>query len=441
MALWDERIGASPAWAAVERANERFDELLADHPADEGLGRGARVIAAAEARLKALDPDLARAKHLDALGSRINALVDTIENQLRPPDPNAGTIPPEKVASDTDNVVEMLLELPAGEEEAVSVAEVFREQLASVERKVRAIVEQAQSSITEAVDESTAILAKRDEQATAIGARLSDVEAQLDTMRTTIEEFIDQQKDAAARAAQNAAAEHSVIRDEGRQSMKAAVDAAKEEFAAEAKREKDEHADLVASLSKQAQSVLDAIKEKKDQVERLAGAVGRTGLSAGFQEWEKAEGERADDLRDRAIKYGLGSALAVVLLLLLRVFSDSDAVADADAVLAAAALSIPAALGGLAVYAGRESSKHRRNETIARRTEIELNSFLPFLAELDPADRDALTVTYTDVFFGQAGIHTSTSKSGGEDGPKPIHREALDKIVETIRRRRPPVEE
>lgn len=62
--------------------------------------------------------------------------------------------------------------------------------------------------------------------------------------------------------------------------------------------------------------------------------------------------------------------------------------------IAAAALSYPA------TYAARESSKHRRLETINRNAELELASINPFIEILPEAKKQAIKEKLVEKYFG-----------------------------------------
>jgi hypothetical protein len=128
---------------------------------------------------------------------------------------------------------------------------------------------------------------------------------------------------------------------------------------------------------------------------------------------------------------GIAAALIVLVLVGIRVrwAEDHD---GADLPLTVGALAVPTALGAVAVYAGKESSRHRRNQVIARRTEIELASFAPFLAELDNDRQAELTAMFAPVFFGQATAHMASDGKGDENAPEPLVRDLLSKIAERM---------
>lgn len=203
-------------------------------------------------------------------------------------------------------------------------------------------------------------------------------------------------------------------------------------FEEEEKREKASHAELIDEQSETGAEHIAHIEDLKQQAERLVGAVGRTGLSGGFQQWAETERTQAERMRSIAIALGIAAALAVVVLIVIRVNWAEDH-NGTDLPLTVGALAVPAALGAVGAYAGKESSRHRRNQVIARRTEIELASFGPFLAELDADKQGELTAMFTPVFFGQATAHMGSERRGdNENAPEPLIRELLGQIAQRM---------
>lgn len=433
--LWDERVGSSSAWLAVETARARVRELSEEHGSHDALGRASRVMEIVAARLRALDPDLAVPSLLESVGQRIEAATTTISSHLEPPD-GANPASLDEVNAATDQVVQTLTSLPpAGNDEAVAVADVYRRELGGIELKVAEIVNEAREALAASTEEHTQTLAERQSEVARLKDQLTEIESSITTLRTTVEEFLAERTSAAEAAANEAKAAHDTQRQRAREDADALLSEAKGSFEEEATRERETHDELVASFKTTGETHLAEIEEMKEQVERLVGAVGRTGLSGGFQQWEASEREDADRMRRYAIGFGVAAALAVIALVIVRLFVDEASDGGAWA-LSLGALSIPAALGAVAVYAGRESGRHRTNQVIARRTELELASFGPYLAELEKTEQAELTALFAPVFFGQAMAHASGTDEDEPAGPQPLMKEVLDRLAEVIKQRR-----
>lgn len=435
MALWDERIGSSRAWQAVEASRARLSDLAQDFDPDEALGRASRLVEIAAERLRMLDPDLAVQSELESLGQRIDGMTDAVSNLLAPAEGQSSP----SIASVTkaaDQAAEIIGSLPdAGSEEAVAIADIFRRELGGVEAKVTEVVEQAEAAVAASTEEHTRVLNERKGEAANLGQRLNQLQSSVEVLRTTVEEFINDRTTATETAANEAKAAHDAQRERARKDAEKLLTATTQSFEQEANRQREAHEELAESLTSRATEHLSEIERMKKRVEDLVGAVGRTGLSGGFQQWEESERVEADRMRRYAIWFGAAAAVAVIALVVVRMFV-GDVNDNQEWGLTIGALSIPAALGAVAVYLGKESARHRRNQIIARRTELELASFGPYLADLDKAEQAELTALFAPVFFGQAMVHMSGKKDDDHAGPEPLLKQLLDKLAEIVKQRR-----
>jgi hypothetical protein len=125
---------------------------------------------------------------------------------------------------------------------------------------------------------------------------------------------------------------------------------------------------FTALLEQQREDALDALarlEELKCLAVVLVEAIGRTGVTEGFKQWEQTERESADRFRLVAIMLGIATAAVIAGGITLKLVAGIDD-EHWDLALAIAFTALPSALGGVAAYAARESSKHRRNQVIHR---------------------------------------------------------------------------
>ncbi|MBM2826825.1 MAG: hypothetical protein HW403_889, partial [Dehalococcoidia bacterium] len=102
----------------------------------------------------------------------------------------------------------------------------------------------------------------------------------------------------------------------------------------------------------------------------------------------------------RVVSFVLGGVAAVFgyfSLLQLQLGPDAEVVTRIYQY--AARTGILVLLVSFAVYAGRESSKHRSRENESKRLANQLSTFRPFLAELDSASRDDLVKGASERYF------------------------------------------
>lgn len=432
MGQWADRINNHAARAKVESIHARFEELTNERPGDEELIRSAHLVGILVARLQALDPYLARESFLADVEKAVSALDTRVSQYLDPPEGQESTSP-EVVTSAADRLAELLAAIPpAGDAELVAVTDEFRAQLTGLEARVQAIKEEAGESVTASTAAHAATLDERKAEAAQLEVRLTEADTAVSELRTKVGEFIAERSAEATAAAETVKTRHDKQHQLAESKLKEVVGEAAQNLEAEEKRQQEAHADLIKQQQDAGGQHLARIEELKAQAELLVGAVGRTGLSGGFQQWEGTERKQAGMMRITAITLGIAAAVVVLALVGVRVWwaEDHD---NTDLPLTVAALAVPAALGAVAAYAGKESSRHRRNQVIARRTEIELASFAPFLAELDSDKQAELTAMFAPVFFGQATAHMgSDRKEAGENAPESLIREVFKQIAARV---------
>ena len=91
-------------------------------------------------------------------------------------------------------------------------------------------------------------------------------------------------------------------------------------------------------------------------------------------------------------------------------------------ILAAAALSYPA------TYAARESSRHRKLETINRTAELELAALSPFIELMPMEKQQIIKEKLVDKYFGN-GSSDSITKAAEEEG---LSIGGLDKLIKVL---------
>lgn len=434
MTSWADSIEPSPAWQAILRLRETIVRFQEAHGGNEALARPAHLAEMAAARLQALDPDLAFPRLLQDLGSRVDALQQQLTGHFESVE-GAAVVEPAAIDSAADAVAEMVgLLPPAGNDERVGLTDAYRRDLEGLRNHVEGLVNDLQGTVSAAAEQHATGVRERDARLAALTTRLDELDAAAAETRTQIDALIAERTQAFDAAINESRAAHEQARQAATAELSAVLEDNKAAFAAQVTEQEDKHAAQVEAHKTQASESLASIEALKEKAEKLVGAVGRTGLSGGFQQWEAAERKHADQMRLVAIIFGVLAALSIVGLLGARA-SISDEDNRFDVPLAISSLALPAALGGVATYAGRESARHRRNQVIARRTELELASFGPFIADLTAEQQAEVTALFTTVFFGQAIAHTAAS--GDEDaGPQAISKEVLGQLAAILQANR-----
>jgi hypothetical protein len=431
---WDERIGSSPAASGVDALKALLSDVR-DRAQDDVLERPSNLVAMASARLRALDVDLASEELLADVGSRLSALADAVRSHLAPEE-GAEAADRGTVEAAADSLAQVVLRLPpAGDAERTELLESYRADLRQLREEISATVDEAKHELDSAVATQAKAVADRDDELATLKTSLGESNAAIEALRTEVETFLEERTTEADAAVTAARGEHEAALAKAQSEATALRTAIQEAADAAATREKELSEETRSTQQQLGEALLQEIAGLKERAEKLVGAVGRTGLSGGFQQWEAEERKAANAMRFIAIVFGTLAALAVIALLVVREAGPGDP-RDVSIALAAAALAIPGAFGGVAAYAAQEAGKHRQNQVVARRTELELASFGPFIAELTDEDQQQLTSLFAPVFFGQAGSQAHAPKGGSGDlAPAPLTQAVLDRLVEVIKAR------
>jgi len=149
-------------------------------------------------------------------------------------------------------------------------------------------------------------------------------------------------------------------------------------------------------LSASADQELRRLRTIRQQAEAHAGAVAMTGTATAFGQDAARERQAADIWRFVAVGCALLAALVAGLLLVWRPFDAASALSVASV---AGRVTLALLLGGIATYAGRQSSDHRTREIRSRRLELELTAFRPFIEGLAEETKEKLRTDFVDRLF------------------------------------------
>lgn len=372
-------------------------------------------MASLEGRLRGADPDLVYDEALTPIPGLLDQLVVTVEAAVDGPG-DVGSV--EGVG---DLLAKAVHALPQ-RTEVPSVSEVD-----AYKADIRAL----RAEVAELLGQTTGEIAARSAEVEQIASRIDEVAASLPPLALQVDELL-ATKDA------ELAVELDRIRQQGadtdaalRTQVNGFVEqqgVALEGTLADRTVQFDE---LIANQTEEAHLTLAVLGDLLEEARKVVGAIGRTGLSGGFQQWGDSEKKSANQMRITSIVFGVLAALSIVAVLLIREFhGDPDKVSLARTL---GAVSIPAAFGAVAAYTGRESSKHRRNFVIARRTELELASFGPYLATLTGEEQRSLTAMFAPVFFGQSATHAEEPDHNDQNTPRPIVTELMSQAAKAVR--------
>ena len=188
----------------------------------------------------------------------------------------------------------------------------------------------------------------------------------------------------------------------------------------------DNSAAQLAQRRDAADAALAAIQQQVDEAAELVSVFAAAGTANAYSKEAKDQAKLADNWRYAAIGLGVVAAVAAISL-----FFGHTGNNPAWALIIGK-LAVGIAFGGLASYAARQSSSHRRREETARHLELNIAAFGPFVRELDGQGQLRARAKVVDAIF--------LRKVGG-DGPdgegapalSDDHINLLGKLLEMIK--------
>lgn len=168
-------------------------------------------------------------------------------------------------------------------------------------------------------------------------------------------------------------------------------------------------------------------EELRDKINDLYSVITDTSTAGAFHDESKEEGGTADHWRlitvGCAAVVGLIAIVAVVL----------SAVTDPSPSLLFSKAAATLAFGAIAVYAGKQSSHHRRRSNDAKDLELELIAVEGFLQSVPTGEQPALRQGYFDrAFRGRSDSEIKRETTPPEFGLSPDAMSAVAQLVRTL---------
>jgi hypothetical protein len=396
MSLYDDRLSAALIPQKTAEVERRLDDMSinnasrADDEVEGGRERLASVLEHATTVTGTADPELISSQQItDVAGSldRLGEMVSSFES---------GEFPWTEVDGVLDGLLDHLSRWPhAGgipPSEVKEAASRFRrsagQQLAGLEAEIQGLRHQ----VTGQHEITTDSQARSEEALASATAQVEALKAAIEEQKGRLEEAIRTNQGQFSEAQERRVGEFrdQLTEFEGRI---AAFETGSKELLKESEARLDE-------------DISDANKKMQDQLEeaeRIVGVIATTGTVGGFQREAGSQKQTADWLRVGALLAGLAAAGLAIWGVVHAAGHSGD---SAD--IAAKALA-SFVFFGIAGYLATQSGKHRDREERARRRELELAAFGPFINDLPEEKQDALVEKLAERIFG----HEPPSQEGG----------------------------
>jgi hypothetical protein len=150
------------------------------------------------------------------------------------------------------------------------------------------------------------------------------------------------------------------------------------------------------TIDKRRAQTLNRLGEIEEEVATTAAALGGRATAMGHGAESIQQAQRAFRWSVATIVLLLAAAIVPIMLGVLHAKQSPESVAGK--------ITIALIIAGVAGYAAGIARHHRERAATARRLELEMNSFGPFVAPLEPRDRNDLHSTIIWRFFGPEAV-------------------------------------
>jgi hypothetical protein len=203
--------------------------------------------------------------------------------------------------------------------------------------------------------------------------------------------------------------------DTDRKTFRTEIDSDKKKFEAEIK-------ELKETIDTDTTDLIDNLNTKLDEAKKIVNVIGNVGVTGNYQIIANEHKSTANFWRGMAVVFMTVFSGLLVWTIIDLSAAGFDWTKSLIRLIAAAALSYPA------TYAARESSKHRKLETINRNAELELASINPFIEILSEEKKQAIKEKLVDKYFG----NDKSSILENEKEKEGLSVSGIEKIINAI---------
>lgn len=157
---------------------------------------------------------------------------------------------------------------------------------------------------------------------------------------------------------------------------------------------KKEVENKISKIDTDTSKIVESISEKLEEARRLVNVIGNVGVTGNYQNIANQHKSTANFWRTLAIIFMTIMSGLLIYAIWDVSSANYDWIKSVIRIIAAAALSYPA------TYAARESSKHRKLETLNRKLELELASLTPFIELHSEDQKREIKSKLVDKYFG-----------------------------------------
>lgn len=200
-----------------------------------------------------------------------------------------------------------------------------------------------------------------------------------------------------------------------RKTFKETIDTDKETF-------KKSYETQKKAFDTESDAIIEKLELKLAEANKIVNIVGNVGVTGNYQKIANQHKLSANFFRWIALGFMIVMSSMLIYSIIELSNTDFNLYKSLVRILAAAVLTYPA------VYAARESSRHRNLETQNRNLELELASIGPFIELLPEDKKQKIKEDLVNKYFGKTQTMFDEKKSDSED----VSVNGLEKILKTI---------
>jgi predicted nucleic acid-binding Zn-ribbon protein len=354
-----------------------FEEILANDDVKEKidlekLSFFQTVFSYINQRVKLTIPDLVQQAELDALSDELNAGISQINSFLG--NNNVGHL-----NNATNNLIAAINRIKNFPIPVAKADFNFSRKIAEFEKIAKSkykSLEKEKDNLKSEIESFKTDLSVKETEIQRLLKLIEGKESEIQNLNSTFQTNFN-----------NIKSEHNQNFENDKKTYRVEIDKAKELF-------RSEIDELKNNIDTDTTSIITQLNTKLTEAKKLVNLIGNVGVTGNYQNIANSHKDSANFWRGMAIVF-----MSVFSGLLVWTIIDLSAdgfvwTKSLIRLVAAAALSYPA------TYAARESSKHRKLETINRNAELELASINPFIEGLTDDKKQIIKEKLVEKYFG-----------------------------------------
>lgn len=357
----------------ISQLSETLEDEKAESKLDlEKLSFFRTALSYIEDRIKLTMPDLVQQTEMDALSNEINSAVSQINSYIG--NSNVGHLT--NATNNFNSALNRIRNFPIPLSKSSFN---FSRKIANFEKTVKNkynALEKEKDSLGKEISDFKEELVKKNSKIEELTEQLKTKESQIQNLNSTFQ------------------TDFNNIKSQHNQEFKTTKETFRSEFNSIKTNFTNEVEEIKSTIDTDTSSIVKELETKLQEAKRLVNVIGNVGVTGNYQNIANEHKATANVWRVLAIIFMIIFSSLLIYTIWDVSSENYDWIKSVIRIIAAAALSYPA------TYAARESSKHRKLETLNRKLELELASLTPFIEMLPEDKKREIKVKLVEKYFG-----------------------------------------